>query len=111
MRKLFLAAALFAATAAPSAAQTVYPYRPVAGAQHGLAVSSATSLSIPTAASYATICARAAAVNYTTDGVTAPTASVGTPIAAGNCVGLPGTLLPTFSALGSGATLDVEYFK
>ncbi len=91
--------------------QAPYSSIPVTGAQHGLSIASATHLTVPAGVAAATICARGADANYTTDGVTTPTSSVGTPMFQGACVYLPGSLLPTFIAIGAGATLDVEYFK
>jgi hypothetical protein len=104
---------LLALLVAPPADAQIFSIRPVAGAQHGLSTNAAVGLTIPPTlnAVYATICARGSSVNYTTDGVTVPTATVGTPLGVGSCVGLPGPLLSTFSAFGTGATLDVEYFK
>ena len=111
--RLSLLPLLLLLSCADAHAQTVYSYKPVAGAQHGLSTASAVGLTVPFSlgANYAVICARSGSINYTTDGATTPTASVGTPLAAGSCLGLPGSLLATFSAIGSGATLDVEYFK
>ncbi len=125
MRRLLFALALIAPTAAVAfpgdsttpLAVAPYGYRlalkadGTTAAQHGLSVASATSLTLPPGATYATICARGGIVTYTTDGTTTPTASVGTPLSVGACVGMTSPLLTTFSAIGASATLDVEYFK
>jgi hypothetical protein len=58
------------------------------------------------------LCASTAAVEYTTDGTTTPTGSVGMPLASGSCVTLYGPLtIANFKAFSSPGTLDVEYFK
>jgi hypothetical protein len=91
-----------------------YAYTPLTPGQHGLSITTATALTVPTTATYATICASGAAVEYTTDGTTTPTSSVGQPLASGSCVALSGpTVLANFKAIQkiATATLDVEYFK
>lgn len=89
-----------------------YQYAPLAPGQHNLGVSSATGLTLPAGSRFATICAAAATVKYTTDGVTAPTATVGQSLPAGACVSLSGAaVLINFRAVGAGGTLDVEYFQ
>ncbi|RBP03792.1 hypothetical protein DFR50_14240 [Roseiarcus fermentans] len=89
-----------------------YGYTPFSGAgQHGLAPTSAKALTVPSGAAYATICARTAEVEYTTDGST-PSASAGMPLAAGACVALSGPLVvAAFRAFSATGTLDVEYFR
>ncbi len=89
-----------------------YPYTPLTPGQHNVAITGSTALTVPTTATYATICASTAVVKYTTDGTTTPTASVGQPLAVGGCVGLSGaTVLANFRAISATGTLDVEYFK
>jgi hypothetical protein len=92
-----------------------YSYTPLTAGQHNLGIVTSTALTVPATATYATLCASGAAVKYTTDGTTTPTASVGQPLALGQCVPLAGaTVLANFRAIQSGAgaaTLDVEYFK
>lgn len=87
---------------------------PVAGAQYGLAVASSTALTVPATATVAVVTIEGAAVRYTSDGATTPTASVGMgPFPIGttltfNLVSLAGVrIIQTNSA----ATIDVEYFK
>ena len=89
-----------------------FPYTPLAPGQHGLAPAPASGLTIPAGARYATICAAAANVEYTTDGATTPTASLGMTLFAGACVALSGpAVLANFRAFSAAGTLDVEYFK
>lgn len=79
--------------------------------QYGLALTAATALTVPTGAVMAEICAEAQAVRYRDDG-TAPTASVGIPIAAGACIQYVGPLADLkFIQEAASATLDVSYYK
>lgn len=88
------------------------PYVPLAPGQYGLSVTSATALTAPAGARYATVCAENAAVRYTTDGQTQPSSSVGVPLASGSCVALSGPqAIANFFAFSSSGTLDVEYFQ
>lgn len=88
-----------------------YQYTPVAGAQYNLAITSSTALTVPGTATYATVCAKTAAVNYTTDGATTPTSTVGTPLQALACVGISGAaVLTNFRAISATGTLTVEFF-
>jgi len=121
------ALALFLAKGDPAAAQNYHdtggtlvpgviplptPYAPLSPGQHNLALTTATALTVPTGARYATVCASGAAVKYTTDGTTTPTSSVGMPLAAGACVALSGPQgLANFRAISASGTLDVEYFQ
>ena len=90
----------------------VYSYIPLTPGQHNLAIVGSTALTIPSTSTYATICASTATVKYTTDGTTAPTASIGQPLQVGSCVALSGaTVLANFRAISATGTLDVEYFK
>jgi hypothetical protein len=89
-----------------------YPYTPIAPGQHNLAPTAVTALSVPPGATYATVCAAAAAVRYTTDGATTPAPTVGMSLAAGSCVSLSGAaVLSNFRALSASGALDVEYFQ
>lgn len=89
-----------------------YPFTPLTPGQHGTAITSSTALTIPATATYATMCARTAAINYTTDGTTTPTSTVGQPLAAGACVALSGpTVLANLKMISATGTPDVEYFK
>lgn len=89
-----------------------YAYVPIAGkSQHNLACVSATALTVPNGAVYATVQAATATVKYTTDGTT-PTSSVGMTLAAGSTVTLSGyAAIAAFLAISATGTLDVEYFQ
>ena len=119
MRKLAVgavAATLFCGSAL--AQQTVYPapfpFNPVAGAQYNLGVASPTALTVPAGATYATVCVVAQAVNYVTDLTQTVSATVGEPVAAGNCGSLSGynvLIAARFFQQAATATINVEYFK
>lgn len=88
-----------------------YPTPMTARSQHNLAVTTATSLTVPPGSVYATVQAAGAAVKYTTDGTT-PTSSVGMTLAPGASLGIAGPkLLAAFQAISATGTLDVEYFQ
>jgi hypothetical protein len=90
------------------------PTTPASPGQFGLGVVTSTALTVPTGATYAVVCARTQNVDWTTDGTTAPTASVGTQLLVNSCVGLLGaTTLANFRAIqqAATATLDVQYWK
>ena len=97
----------------PMPVQTVpYGFTPLSPGQHGIAPTSATTLTIPVGTIYATVCASTALVLYTTDGTTTPTGTVGQPLTAGTCVALSGAkVVSNFKAFSATGTLDVEYFK
>lgn len=117
-RKLILATAFFALFASPSYAQFINPvtaksapYASAGTGQYALSVNSATSLTVPTGAYIAEICAESQAVRYRDDG-SAPTASTGIPVASGTCFQYSGPLSAVqFIAQTSGATIDVSYYK
>lgn len=91
-----------------------YNYTALSPMQAGLAVVGSTALTVPSGATYAVVCARTQNVNYTTDGTTTPTASVGMQLIQNQCVSLSGaTVLANFRAIQqtATATLDVSYFK
>jgi hypothetical protein len=91
-----------------------YGHIPLSPEQHNLSLASSTALTVPTGATYATVCARTAEVEYTWDGTTTPTtAPLGFALAAGTCVPLEGaTVLANFRAISpSGGTIDVGYAK
>lgn len=89
-----------------------FPFTPLSPGQHNLAPTSATGLTIPPGARYATICASTAIVRYTTDGTTLPTTSVGMPLTSNACMNLSGPMvLSNFRAFSTSGILDVEYFK
>ena len=74
-------------------------------------INSATGLSPPSDATIAEIIVEAQGIRYRDDG-TAPTASVGMPVAAGNSFQYAGDLQQVqFIAQISGAILNVSYYK
>jgi hypothetical protein len=87
---------------------------PLSPMQVGLTVATSTALTIPAGATYAVVCVRAQNVDYTTDGTTVPTASVGMQLLVNQCLALSGaTVLSNFRAIqqAATATLDVSYFR
>jgi hypothetical protein len=87
-------------------------YAPVSPGQYNLAITSSTALTVPSSATYAVVCAATANANYTTDGTTTPTASVGMALPVGACVPLSGTaVLADFLAISAAGTLNVSYYK
>lgn len=90
----------------------IYSYAALASSQMALAVSgTAVSLTPATGATMTQICVETAAVRYRDDG-TAPTASLGIPVAAGTCFQYSGPLSAVqFIAQSSAATIDVAYYK
>ena len=99
-------------TIVPAVATIPFAYIPLSPGQHNVAPVSATALTIPNGARYATLCASSATLRYTTDGTTTPTSTLGMPLAAGSCVALSGAaVLANFKAFSYSATFDVEYFQ
>lgn len=89
-----------------------YNYTPLSPGQHNIALTSATALTIPAGATYAIVQAKTATVEYTTDGTTTPTSSIGMALPAGASVALSGPLvLAAFKAISATGTLDVEYYR
>lgn len=91
-----------------------YGFTPLTAGQHNLAITTSTALTVPATATFAEVCARGNNVNFTTDGTTTPTSSVGMPLAIGQCQFFSGaTVLANFRAIQAAATatLDAEYFK
>jgi hypothetical protein len=87
---------------------------PALGYQQITSLASATNLTVPTAngfASWALICVETAAVRWRDDG-TAPTASIGQPLAAGQCFQYAGPLATIqFIAQSGSPVLDVSYYR
>lgn len=91
-----------------------YSFTALTPGQYGLAVTAATGLTPPSGATYAVACASGANIDYTLDGTTTPTASVGSQLTQGSCVALQGTsIIAAFKAIQQTATamLNVSYFK
>lgn len=108
--------ALLLLTAAPCAAQPVYVYT-VVGYQQITSLATATALTIPTAPppsgppTIVEVCVETAAVRYRDDG-TAPTATVGIPVAAGACFQYSANLAAIqFIQQAGGAVLNVAYYR
>jgi hypothetical protein len=101
-----------AGTIVPGVIPLPYAYIPLGPGQHNISPATATGLTVPAGARYATVCASTAPAKYTTDGTTAPTTTLGQPLAAGACVSLSGAaVLANFRAISATGTLDVEYFQ
>lgn len=89
-------------------------WTPASPDQHGLTVVASTALTVPTGSTYAVVCSKGGSANYTTDGATTPTGTVGTALAQGACIGFAG--VATLSNLrfiqqsGNTSTLDVNYW-
>lgn len=100
--------------ATPPLSVQPYSFTPLTPDQHNLAITTSTALTIPTGALFASVCAKGNSVNYTFDGTTTPTVSIGNPLAQGQCIFLSGpTVLAKFRAIqqAATATLDVAYTK
>lgn len=98
-------------TSIAGSASSPYQYQSAGAGQYALAVTSVQTLTVPATALIAEICVETASSRYTTTGTT-PTSTVGIPVAAGGCFQLAGRAsLTAFQIIGSGATVDVEYFK
>lgn len=132
MKRLSLAVAALAALATPALAyvdpvtgfadnavivdfgnaQAYVPQKTsVISGQYTLAITSVTSLTVPTTATVADICATAGVARYTLDGTT-PTATAGLQIASGACVTIPANAaLVAAKFIGSAVTIDVTYWK
>lgn len=118
MRRILLAlAAVLFAGAAAAQSLTIFsgvPYAltPVGGNQYNVTVSGSTALTVPVGARYAIVCALTAAISYTTDGTTTPSATVGNQIQLNTCIALQGiAILNKFHALSATGKLQVEYFQ
>ncbi len=86
-------------------------YQSAGTGQYGLSASSVVGLIVPSGATIAEICVEGAAVRYRDDG-TAPTATVGIPVAAGSCFQYSGPLSSLqFIAQSGSPTLDVSYYE
>ena len=98
----------------PVTGSAPYSYTNLTPSQNALGVVSATSLTVPTGATYAVVCVEGAGVRWTWDGTTTPTSSVGTPIASGQCAAFSGASILAalkFIQQTATATLDVEYAR
>lgn len=88
------------------------PANSVTGAQYNLAITSSTALTVPGSATYAVVSVKVASVNYTTDGATTPTSTVGNTLQVGQYLALPSNAIATnFRAISATGTLTIEYFN
>ena len=108
MTRLLLSGAALAALALSVSAFT-FPAGSAGPGQYAVSIASVTALTVPQFAASAKICVETAAARYTDDGAT-PSATVGIPVAAGTCFAYAGPL-SAMRIIGSGATLDVSYYK
>lgn len=91
-----------------------YQYTPLTPGQYSVAITTSTALTVPTGSLFAVVCAAGNSVNYTYDGTTTPTSSVGLPLASGQCIQFSGaTVLANlkFIQTAATATLNVGYTK
>ena len=86
---------------------------PVAGAQYGLALASATTLTVPATTRMANVVIEGQSIRCTTDGATTPTASVGSLYPPGTFLQVWGTALTNLKCIqiAATATIDSEYFR
>jgi hypothetical protein len=101
---LGLVLALLAASAAHAA-----PSASSGQGQYAVSIAAVTALAVPQFTTNARICVEGAAARYTDDSVTTPTALIGIPAPIG-CFTYAGPL-PALRIVGSGATLDVSYYR
>jgi hypothetical protein len=101
-----------AAPCALNGAGQPYQYTTLSPSQPGLAVTTATSLTVPAGAKYAFVTVEGGSVRYRVDG-TAPTATVGTLLTVGQQLQYAGNLstIKFIDATGSTGTIDVDYYK
>lgn len=110
MLKTLLAAAAFLLATMSADADVGIRYVPL-GYQQITSLSAAAALTVPTGATSAVIVAEAQAVRYRDDG-TAPTATVGIPLAVGTVLQYTGTLSAIkFIEQTSGAKLNISYYR
>ena len=113
MKNLVIALGLLLSWIVPASAQQIKSgsYQSAGAGQYGLAISTNTTLTVPTGTICAYITVETANVRRTSDGVSAST-TVGTLFASGtqwtDCGPLAGY---KFTAVSGSPTLDVEYFK
>jgi len=96
--------------AAFAQSQGIYVFTPL-GYQQLTSLSGATSLTVPQAAKIAEICVETQPVRYRDDG-SAPSSTVGMPVAAGVCFQYSGNLNAIqFIQQAASATVDVLYYR
>lgn len=111
MRRVLYGLLVLLGLTLPAHAQGVaYIYTPL-GYQQITPVPTGTVLTVPFGARVAEICVETNTVRYRDDG-TAPTATVGMPVAAGVCFQYSGALAGiTFIQVTSPAVLDISYYR
>ena len=88
------------------------PYTPLAGSQYGLALTTVTSLTVPSGAVFATITVETGSVRYSSTGT--PTATSGMLLTVGGPYTMainPLSVVKFIDATASTGTIDVEYFQ
>lgn len=108
MKRLLASAAALALSITGALAGS-QPTSSAGAGQYAVAITSVTKLTVPQFAASAHICVETAIARYTDDGTT-PSATIGLPLAIGQCFDYPGPLAQ-FQIIGSGATMDVSYYK
>ena len=91
-----------------------YNYTPLTPGQFNLGIVASTALTIPTGALQAVVCVSGANANYTYDGTTTPTNSVGMPLLQNQCIQFSGAVELAnirFIQQSATATLNVSYTK
>ena len=89
-----------------------YGYTSTGPEQHALPITSATGLTVPAGTTYAIVQAKTAAVQYTLDGATTPTSTIGFTLAVGSTLSISGaSLIANFKAISATGTLDAGFYK
>lgn len=110
LKKIALIAALLSLSASAVSADSGVRVTPL-GYEQVTSISSAKSLTVPTGATMAVITAEVQAIRYRDDG-TAPSSSVGMPLAVGTALVYQGTLSAVqVIEQTSGAKVNVLYYK
>jgi hypothetical protein len=110
LRRLAVSLLFLVALAAPANTQVFPRYVPL-GYQQITSLSSAAGLAIPTGATAALVAVEGAAVRYRDDG-SAPTATVGMPLAVGQTFFYSGTLSRIqFIEQSASASVSVSYYR
>jgi len=95
----------------PAKADTPAPQLKPNGYQQITSLSSASSLTVPTYSTAAIVCVETANVRWRDDG-TAPTTTVGMPVAAGQCFAYTGSLSAIqFIAQSGSPVVNVAYYR
>lgn len=100
-------------SAAPATVvQAPYGYTSTGPEQHNIPIASATGLTVPAGTTYAIVQAKTAAVQYTLDGATTPTSTIGFTLAVGPTLSISGaSLIANFKAISATGTIDAGFYK